>query len=141
MGKVSAAGMWMKTSKDQSVRPASRTSTRFAGSAERRAASTQPAEPPPTMMKSYCRSVIWSGMLTVAPDPTSTGVTRQDAAAWDSGDRGRSESPPHVDRPLPVRRIVELDPDRRASARYGREPIEHARPDAGAAVHPESGAA
>src|SRR5829696_7008563 len=45
--------MWMKTSHGASVRPASRTRTRFAGSAERRFASAQPAEPPPTMTKSY----------------------------------------------------------------------------------------
>ncbi len=44
--------MWMKTSHSESGRPASSTSTRVDGSALSRFASTQPAEPPPTMMKS-----------------------------------------------------------------------------------------
>ena len=41
--------MWMKTSQRESGRPASSTSTDVDGSAERRLASTLPAEPPPTM--------------------------------------------------------------------------------------------
>src|SRR4051812_24568919 len=45
--------MWMKMSHGQSGRPASSTSTRVDGSALSRLASTHPAEPPPTMMKSY----------------------------------------------------------------------------------------
>ena len=44
--------MWMKTSQIESLRPASSTSTRFAGSSESRLASAQPAEPPPTITKS-----------------------------------------------------------------------------------------
>jgi hypothetical protein len=49
MTMVSAAGMWMKMSQIQSGLPASRTSTVVFGSAESRLASTQPADPPPTM--------------------------------------------------------------------------------------------
>ena len=41
--------MWMNTSKRQSMRPASSTSTLLAGSADSRFASAQPADPPPTM--------------------------------------------------------------------------------------------
>jgi hypothetical protein len=44
--------MWMNTSHQESIRPASRTSTRVDASAERRFASALPAEPPPTMTKS-----------------------------------------------------------------------------------------
>lgn len=58
MGKVSAAGIWMKTSHRRSGRPASRTSTWLAGSAESRLASALPAEPPPTMTKSYCKGAM-----------------------------------------------------------------------------------
>ena len=49
MGNDRAAGMWMYTSKRQSRRPASSTSTEVAGSALSRLASAQPAEPPPTI--------------------------------------------------------------------------------------------
>src|SRR5687768_18149631 len=52
--------MWMKTSHDQSGRPASRRSTRFDGSSDSRAASAHPADPPPTITKSYRRSVMAS---------------------------------------------------------------------------------
>src|SRR5690348_11340277 len=45
--------MWMNTSAFQSGRPASRTSTRTAGSALRRAASALPADPPPTITTSW----------------------------------------------------------------------------------------
>src|SRR5271165_5552790 len=48
----------MKTSHRQSGRPASSTSTRFAGSALSRLASALPAEPPPTMTKSYRTSAM-----------------------------------------------------------------------------------
>ena len=49
MGNDSAAGMWMNTSKRQSRRPASNSSTEVLASALSRLASTQPAEPPPTI--------------------------------------------------------------------------------------------
>ena len=49
MGNDSAAGMCMYTSKRQSRRPASSTSTEVCGSALSRLASAQPAEPPPTI--------------------------------------------------------------------------------------------
>ena len=42
--------MWMNGSQMKSGRPASSTSTRVVASAESRAASALPAEPPPTMM-------------------------------------------------------------------------------------------
>src|SRR4051794_23571586 len=58
MGNASAAGMWMKTSQDQSGRPASSTRTRLEPSADSRFASALPAEPPPTMMKSKRPSVM-----------------------------------------------------------------------------------
>src|SRR5262245_39929875 len=48
--------MWMNTSKGLSERPASRTSTELPGSADSRFASAQPAEPPPTITKSYCEA-------------------------------------------------------------------------------------
>ncbi len=41
--------MWMKTSHSESLRPASTMSTRVDGSSDSRFASTQPAEPPPTI--------------------------------------------------------------------------------------------
>ena len=44
--------MWMTTSTFQSRRPASNTRTRLEGSALRRLAIAQPAEPPPTITKS-----------------------------------------------------------------------------------------
>src|SRR4029077_1816005 len=50
--------MWMKTSHFESIRPASRTSTRFDASALSRLASAHPADPPPTMMKSYVPSAM-----------------------------------------------------------------------------------
>src|SRR3712207_2810528 len=50
---VSAAGMWTKTSQRESLRPASSTSTRLPGSALSRLARALPADPPPTMTKSY----------------------------------------------------------------------------------------
>jgi hypothetical protein len=45
--------MWMKTSHDQSGQPASSTSTRFDGSSDRRAARAHPADPAPTITKSW----------------------------------------------------------------------------------------
>src|SRR5215218_9965422 len=54
--------MWMKTSHSESLRPASSTSTRFAGSAESRLPSALPAEPPPTMTKSYWEAVMGAGI-------------------------------------------------------------------------------
>src|SRR2546423_2946526 len=63
--------MWTKTSKRESGRPASRTRTRIDGSALSRLASAQPADPPPTMTKSY-RPVAMASRYAVAL-PLSTG--------------------------------------------------------------------
>src|SRR6185436_7029582 len=49
--------MCRKTSKRQSGRPASSTSTRVPGSSESRFASTQPADPPPTITTSNRSSI------------------------------------------------------------------------------------
>ena len=57
-GQVSAAGMWSRKSHRRSIGPASNTNTRVEGSALRRFANTQPAEPPPTMMTSQGLSVL-----------------------------------------------------------------------------------
>src|SRR6185437_12994032 len=55
--------MWIHGSR--SLPPASSSSTRFLGSAESRLASTQPAEPAPTMTKS--NSSDWSIAFPLAP--------------------------------------------------------------------------
>src|SRR5947199_3340146 len=69
MAYGSAAGMWMNGSTFQSLRPASSTSTRFEGSADRRLASAQPADPPPTMTKSY-----FSLVLGIRAPPSDSGA-------------------------------------------------------------------
>src|ERR1035437_360931 len=71
MGKGSAAGMWMRTSHSESLRPAARTRTLLAGSAESRFANAQPAEPPPTMTKSFGTDVI----AQLTPVPASQALT------------------------------------------------------------------
>src|ERR1035437_6342213 len=87
MGKGSAAGMWMRTSHSESLRPASRTRTLLAGSAESRVANAQPAEPPPTMTKSFGTDVI----AQLTPVPANQALTLSGLAslhflaAW-SGD-------------------------------------------------------
>src|SRR5574338_632977 len=58
--------MCRKTSKRQSGRPASSTRTRVPGSSDRRFASTQPAEPPPTITTSK-RSSIGSRSYRLRP--------------------------------------------------------------------------
>src|SRR4051794_2239029 len=68
--------MWMKTSKRQSRRPASTTRTRTEGSADSRLARAQPADPPPTITKSYTptachlRSVIRDLMTDILRCPS-----------------------------------------------------------------------
>src|SRR5215207_9233508 len=59
--------MWMKTSHSESLRPASRTRTRFAGSSDSRLPSALPAEPPPTMTKSYWDAVMRAGIPHSGP--------------------------------------------------------------------------
>src|SRR5680860_22772 len=75
--------MWMKTSHFQSVRPASSTSTRWSGSALSRFASAQPAEPPPTMMKSYPAGSATQRRYRPSPGPrveSRLGVVVEDLA-------------------------------------------------------------
>src|SRR3954469_24556188 len=74
--------MWMKTSHHESVRPASSTSTRFDGSAERRLASAHPAEPPPTMMKSNSvatRLIYQESMVAASQEQRSNGLIAERA--------------------------------------------------------------
>src|SRR4051812_11836685 len=82
--------MWRKTSKRQSGRPASRTRIRVEGSSESRFASTQPAEPPPTITTSKRSSAITRnlagpgcGAAEILAGPTGRGPLvlrgRQDA--------------------------------------------------------------
>src|SRR3954470_15855779 len=63
--------MWTKTSNRKSGRPASRTRTRTDGSADSRLARTQPADPPPTMTKSY-RAPLTRPMLAARVGPHAT---------------------------------------------------------------------
>src|SRR6476620_2350838 len=121
--------MWMKGSMRQSDRPASTTRTRVDGSADSRFASTLPAEPPPTMMKSYPPSA----MSADASSPPARSAARLEARG-----SGRPEVPPGIDRPLPVVGVVELHADRGAPPCHRRESVEHAHADPGRAVHPES---
>src|SRR5687767_8338987 len=68
IGNASAAGMWMKTSHRESFRPASSTRTRFDEAVESRLASAQPADPPPTITKSY-----WEAVMRLAYHTTAFG--------------------------------------------------------------------
>src|ERR1044072_843606 len=71
--------MCRKTSKRQSGRPASRTSTRVPGSSDSRLASTQPAPPPPTMTKSNRSSI---ERRSYQRDQASTGPVGGLAGRW-----------------------------------------------------------
>src|SRR5689334_18979266 len=59
--------MWMNAPISQSAWPASRTSTLVPGSAERRLASAQPAEPPPTITTSYRSLAMSARLLSLEP--------------------------------------------------------------------------
>src|SRR3954468_13342281 len=95
--------MCMKTYHRLSMRPASRTSTRVDASALSRFASALPAEPPPTMTKSYVSAN--DDRLQLA----ERLHRRRAADAADTTCRARSAAEGKVRLPV-VRRLVDVDP-------------------------------
>src|SRR3954454_24258667 len=66
--------MWMSTAQPASVRPPSTTSPRVAGSALSRLASAHPADPPPTMTKSYWEAATACDISDLVSLPSTAGV-------------------------------------------------------------------
>src|SRR4051794_12395716 len=95
--------MWMKTSHRLSIRPASRTSTRVDASALSRFASALPAEPPPTMTKSWVSAN--DDRLQLAERLHRRGA----ADAADAARRARAAAEREVRLPI-VRRLVDVHP-------------------------------
>src|SRR3954464_10831910 len=116
--------MCMKTSHRLSMRPASRTRTRVDASALSRFASALPAEPPPTMTKSYASAN--DDRLQLAERLHRRGA----ADAADPARRARSAAERKVRLPV-VRRLVDVHPAGLRCIREAQPLLQVARKDRG----------